>query len=225
MEQEITPSVENEDVKNQSEDNPTPDPTPETDLETGGEEEITEVDDGDPQPSRKNADIRDLKDENKFLRDQLDKALVPSRSVVKAEVDTPLPELDPELEGAVNARIDKAVKPFSKYIGHLAEENDELRAMITNSNYKKHSTVVERYRGSQADKNHYVSRQDAFDLLVAKGVIQLNPSNKPSSLKVRKTKVKVGVEKTTTQTPRQPGKVFKDLTIKEKEDSLGDKII
>jgi len=174
------------------------------------EEEDGEEEDEDKPLSRKEQRIKELiAEKNAYQR------LAESKAYQQPSQEAKLPEMDPELEEAVNARLNLVTQQYQQQLGRLVEKLDETEAKVL-PGYEKAKAQIAEFREAKAAQGIYFTREEAYDLLRGKGQIKVPPSGKKVS--VVKSKPKVGIERKTAQNAKiTPKKAFSAMTLEEKE--------
>lgn len=106
--------------------------------------------------------------------------------------EEPEPDIDSDPKGYVAFREKKIKSEVQYAYGTLLEQIDDLKAMNTIPGYSdKNSEIkakIEATRDDAARQQKYLSRQDAYDFLVAKGKIKAPEKKKPV---IKKTATKI----------------------------------
>ena len=154
------------------------------------------------------------------------KRMAEARSQRESVVEEALPEMDPELEAAVNARLKRLQETHNRQLGAVIEgrNEDKFDAYLDRTGLKADKIAsikgtVQEFREEKGAKGIYFTHQEAFDLLKGKGAVKLPTPGKKVS--VVKSKPKFGSErKTSVNTKVSSKKSFENLTLEEKEKSL-----
>jgi len=179
-------------------------------TDSGAEEE-----DDDKPLTRKELRIQELVAErNAYQR------LAEARTQQQPVHEETLPELDPEIETAVNARLSRVTQQYQQQLGQLVEKLDESQA-VSLPGYAKVKAQINDFRETKAAQGIYFTREEAYNLLKGNGTIKVPVQGKKVS--VVKSKPKVGIERQTAQTTKVSSKkAFNSMSLQEKEDKLGD---
>jgi len=229
MSEEKESSDELEDVKDQEQDSEeTTEEEDSENLETqeDKEEETEEVDEEEDEveekpvkESRANARIRDLNDKVNNLE-----SLLLNSSFRQNQSTQPVEELpkfeDPEMEKAVNARINAIQNQNINALGAAIDKIDELEAKQSIPGFATIAEKVETFRKARINStNRYMSRQEAYELMLAKG--QITPPKKSSKVVLKKTKTKIANEKVRDVAGKGSKKDFSKMSVKEQETAFG----
>jgi len=223
MSEEQESSENLEDVKDQEQDSEetTEKETEEEDSTESEEvdEEEEEVEERPVKESRSNARIRELNDKVNTLEN-----LWLNSSFRQNQQTQPVEELpkfeDPEVEKAFNARLNASQNQNINVIGALADTIDELKANQTIPGFATIAEKVETFRKARINStNRYMSRQEAYELLLAKGQITL--PKKSSKVVLKKTKTKIANEKVRDVAGKGSKKDFSKMSVKEQEATFG----
>jgi hypothetical protein len=139
------------------------------------------------------------------------------------EKEEALPEMDPEVETAVNARLSKVQRQHQQQLGQIVEQLDEAKAEVKIPHYAEHAEKINTYREEKAARGVYFTRQEAYDLLKGQGKIKETLTKKRTVI-VSKSKPKTGIERKTVANSKVASKkAFAQMTFEEKEKALENK--
>ena len=212
--------TELQEEENSSEEVVTGDEKPEVTENDETEEEIVEeeVEEEDPAPTRAESRIQELVAERDAYRRMAEARSSATRSTESEEA---LPEMDPEVEKAVNARLNRVQLQHQRQLGQIVEQLDEAKAETSIPEYAKIKTKINDFRERKAEQGVYFTRQEAYELLTGRGDVKPKTTKKVT---VVKSKPKVGIErKTSQQTKVSSKKAFANMTFEEKEKYFEDK--
>jgi hypothetical protein len=183
------------------------------------DEEEKEVEESPVKESRTNARIRDLNDKVNTLEN-----LLLNSSFRQNQPNQPVEELpkfeDPEMEKAVNARINAIQNQNINALGAAIDKIDELEAKQSIPGFATIAEKVETFRKARINStNRYMSRQEAYELMLAKGQITL--PKKSSKVVLNKTKTKIANEKVREVAGKGSKKDFSKMSVKEQEAAFG----
>lgn len=209
-----------EEIEAQEEVSPSEDVvTEDENLDVTEEEEVeeeTEEEEVERKPSRAESRIRELIVERDAYQRMAEARPVAAR---REEKEEELPAMDPEVEQAVNARINRVQLAHQRQLGQIVEQLDEAKAETSIPDYKKVKTILNDFREKKAEQGVYFTRQEAYELLSGRGDITAPRSVK--KVTVIKSKPKVGIERKTSQQTKVSGKKsFANMTFEEKEKHL-----
>jgi len=129
---------------------------------------------------------------------------------------------DPELKAAIQQQFEQERQGNLSMLSGVADKMDEQDARMNIPRYNDVKEHIEELKNEYANKGTYLKREDAYAILVARGVVKAGPNPKSKvATKVDKQRVRVATERSTSDN-RQPSgkKEFKSLKVEEMEKAL-----
>jgi pyruvate/2-oxoacid:ferredoxin oxidoreductase alpha subunit len=213
--------MEKQDVKEETQSSEDVKPEPEETVSEITEQKTHEED----VPYDRFQSVTDEKNTYKKLVETLSSQLGQRQNVVQEEE---LPELDPETEKAVNARLARQQNAHNTQIGLVLDQVDEVKAHNTIPNYDKPAVrdQIEELRREYYNRGQYLNRKDAYGILIGQGILK-SPSKITKSEKVvvvnKQKPAAVAETRSTAKGTNAGAKAFKDMSLSEKEKALENK--
>jgi len=170
----------------------------ETEEEVEEEEEVVEEEHEEKVPYSRFKDVIEERNNLRSLTETLTQIASQNKNLTPHDKGFEWPEgTDVETRKAIESYYDKKTgadrSSTEQILGGVLDKLDEVKAFSSRPDIKKHLNAVETLRKEFANKGVYLTREDAFDMLVGRGTIKSDKSGK--TISVKKTNVKVSTEK------------------------------